>query len=317
MIAIVLSLLVVAAVAYIFVNSSFNARFDDQSAGLQEGGRFAIHFLADDLRMANFWGYELQPSLIEGASATVCGIQPYRWESGTGTDGGLMQIDEDDWPGACAGGAGDPATPKDGTTLLVIKRVSGTPTGLPNQTVDALDFPSGKPFLLTSGGAARLVEGTGSNRTLSNTEYLWEYMTHVYYISDDSTGEPPNLCRKVFTGTGASDVASECLVSGIEDFRLLYGIDADRNGKADVYSSAPESLPMATTTINPYNYAMNVRLCVLARSEREIQGYTDDKTYDVCEQGPYVSTAPGDKYLRKVFEKVVSLRNTSAIAFFN
>lgn len=56
MIAITLSLVLSAAVIQVFVSSKNNYRLQDSVAILQENGRFAISYLAEDIRMAGFSG---------------------------------------------------------------------------------------------------------------------------------------------------------------------------------------------------------------------------------------------------------------------
>lgn len=56
MVAITIGLIILAAVSTVFVNSKANYTTQESSARLQESARFAMHFLARDLRMAGYYG---------------------------------------------------------------------------------------------------------------------------------------------------------------------------------------------------------------------------------------------------------------------
>ena len=56
MIAITLSLFIIAAMIGLFVNSKENYRMNENMSRLQENARFAVSFLARDLRMADYRG---------------------------------------------------------------------------------------------------------------------------------------------------------------------------------------------------------------------------------------------------------------------
>lgn len=56
MVAITIGLIVLAAVSTVFVNSKANYTTQESAARLQESARFAIHFMARDLRMAGYYG---------------------------------------------------------------------------------------------------------------------------------------------------------------------------------------------------------------------------------------------------------------------
>ena len=57
-----------------------------------ENGRFAVRFLADDLQMADFWGYYMVSDDIdnEGPTDTICGVRPFKTSpSGTTISGAV------------------------------------------------------------------------------------------------------------------------------------------------------------------------------------------------------------------------------------
>ena len=71
-----------------------------------------------------------------------------------------------------------------------------------------------------------------------------------------------------------------------------------------------------TNTDKQIVYSLGLRKgeLVRVRSRDEIRGLENSESYTVCGNA---FTAPGDGFLRRVFEKSVSLRNTSAIQLFN
>lgn len=56
MVAVAISLFVLAAIITVLINSKKNYTIQDSTARLQENARFAMHFIAKDLRMAGYFG---------------------------------------------------------------------------------------------------------------------------------------------------------------------------------------------------------------------------------------------------------------------
>jgi len=292
LIAITLSSLIIAALASLYIGSSRAFREDDQYARMLENGRFAMRFLSTDLQMADFWGYYMLSDSIPGASATVCGVNPYQTQSGA--YGAVQVITE--LPG-CEGALSPFG--------LLIRRVGGPPVPPENVTPP----PSGTPTTLEANRAyleirAELKEvayvhgGGGSSYTVDAPDSLWEYRSVAYYLDDSDADGTLELCRRSFEKDPPEP--RECLISGIEDWQFLWSLDTNSDGRADTVESS------STVTPNELRGAVGVRICLLLRSEDELRNFNNDKTYTLCgdTKGPY-----NDGRLRRVFEMNVELRN--------
>jgi hypothetical protein len=120
----------------------------------------------------------------------------------------------------------------------------------------------------------------------------------VYYIrnySVDIGDGIPTLCRKILLGNA---MTTECLVDGIEQLQVEYGIDTNGNGVANRYVSAP--------TAQQFTRVASVRIHLLARSLRADPFYTNPKAYFL---GDLENFAPGDNYYRRAATTTIVLRN--------
>ena len=93
-------------------------------------------------------------------------------------------------------------------------------------------------------------------------------------------------------------MTSRCLVEGVENMQLEFGIDTDADGVPNQYKSAP--------TGDEMRHAVAAKIHLILRSISKIPGHQDDKTYTL---GQKILTAKHDPYLRRVFSTTVLLRN--------
>jgi type IV pilus assembly protein PilW len=97
-------------------------------------------------------------------------------------------------------------------------------------------------------------------------------------------------------------MTSRCLVEGVENLQLEFGIDADGDGVPNQYLSVPTATQMQR--------AVAVRIHLLLRSIGKMSGYVDDKEYRL---GRKILPAKRDAYLRRVLSSTVLLRNHVAV----
>ncbi len=115
----------------------------------------------------------------------------------------------------------------------------------------------------------------------------------------------------VAVGAGVSDTfslsgdglvcngATEAVVSGIEDFQVLYGLD----------DSAPAGVPnhyVPGSDVGDWSKVVAVQIGLLMRTDLEVTDSPDGATYQVLDQtfGPV-----GDRRIRKLFTTTIALRN--------
>lgn len=325
MVALAISAVLLTGVIQIFLSSKLSYRVADANARVQEGGRFAVNFMTEDLRMAGYTGcFREDLTTVENVLNTPAA---FAWDLGTplaGHDG-----DAAGWspalPGELAG------LVREGTDVVItrgldssgIRLVPPFPAGGPgsakffvneagNNLNDAdivmvTDCRNGSIFQITnqqpSGGKVNVVHSSGcascvpgntspqlGNRYGADAE-IARLRTSIYYIGTNGSGEPA-LFRMGLENNGSLQPAE--LIAGAEDLQVLYGEDLDADGIANRYARAHE------VTMED---VVSVRYSLLLRSEDNITGEPQVYLYNGEEQ------TAADRRLRRVFGSTVKLRN--------
>lgn len=130
------------------------------------------------------------------------------------------------------------------------------------------------------------------SRAYQDDAELLGLTSKVFYISDNARGIP-SLYQ-----IDAIDGGSDELVEGIENLQFSYGVDTDSDGMANIYQTGAEIEAS-------YSWAnvVSVRVSILARSLIEAANQSETYWFNA------VSTAAGDRFLRREFMSTVQLRN--------
>ncbi|VAW88330.1 hypothetical protein MNBD_GAMMA16-679 [hydrothermal vent metagenome] len=288
MVATTIGLLLTSAIIGLFASSK-RAHSDSMDRGIMyENGRYAISVLSNELRLTEFWGETRASDIVNsaGLNAIVSDC--------TGNAAGY-DIGNSLWGLTTASATITTCITdaKTGTDAFVIKHVAATPT-----LVASLE--STRTYLMANEFLGVLFDGADTPpSTVPGGDVpggqAWEYTSTLYYIREQS-GEVPALYRKKLTGNTWG--ASEEIANGIENMRLLYGVDTDLDGVADKYDNA---------TAASWANVVAARVYLLMRSEKASSFSPDTKTYllgDVT-----VDPSPDDNYYRLVFNTSVNLRN--------
>ena len=251
MIAVTLGLLILAALASIFASSSHSRNEIERNSRQIENGRYAMELIAEDLRLAGFYGELNTGSVLPpGAVPDPCSTDPVVWKSAIrlavyGWDEGLNV---------------PPCLPlnnhKPRTDVLMIRRVASCAAGAPN----CEPFQGGLAYMQVSLCATENLltpyelgitgAATGWNlhqRTCPAPALtpVRRYIVHIYYISlNNGVDAIPTLKRLEFDGRQYTDVA---LVEGIEEMNIEYGVDwgpvvgplSAPDGRTDGYTTDP------------------------------------------------------------------------------
>ena len=305
MVGMTLSLFIAAALGALFANMSrANAELDRSSRQI-ENGRYAIELLAEELKLAGFYGDVRQAGALysrpEPCATTVATLGwnaspitvpvPVEGRSGTG-----------DVP-ACV------TDHVDGTGLLVVHRVS-------TATTPAATAAGGPAFLQTSQCAMDpfmppLVLGTSpADFTLQNlacdtVNPVRRYLSRIYYVaqcSDCERDEIPTLKRLELNGDLMQETA---LAEGIQEIQFEYGFDTNADGAPDEFTTGLDGVMGSPG--NDWSNVMAVRIWLLSRSSEPSRGYTDAKTYTLGVYGPR-GPYP-DSFKRRVYTTLVKLNN--------
>lgn len=318
MIAATLSLILLSGVLQIFASSRQTYRVQEGLSQIQENGRFAIEFLARDIRMADFWGCANLVSKVTNNLNPLGGSGYFDITAGglQGVDGGGNSPDSITLLGGY--NAGIQIQPPYGPQASAVVKVPPG-TGLSQgDIIFVSDCSAADIFQITNSNpdsSGQLVHNTGAAVTPGNFNAtnpgcpgsnahclskiygadanVYRMRRLVYSIGNGTSGQPA-----LFRSDGVSNLE---LVDGIENLQILYGEDLDPPGApgfgtADYYVSA--------NNVTDMENVVSVQVALLARS------YQDNLTAASQVYNYNGSTVnPSDKYLRQVFTTTVAIRN--------
>ncbi len=284
MIAMTISLFVMATVLALVAGSSRGSRTQDSQSKLTENAQVALNLITGHLRMS---GYSRpRVNAIPGAS-----VANYEGAAVRGCEGGFVDSTEPDMSlTLCVGGAGSEAI-----SIAYEADINNTLVQAANVPTDCLGQP-----LLAQPSAFGGVFFVAENR---------------FYI-DAAAGDPVLVCD----GNGGPGFGNpQALISNVEDFQVLYGVsdtgvtqfgNTEFNGRTERYLSANQldaQFP-AEDVMTRWSRVSSVRVCLLMRTDDDV---TDELTpYFDC-FGNLVN--PPDRRLRFAVSSTVNVRNNSAV----
>lgn len=306
MVSLGLGLTLIAGSVLVFINNNRSATQDEQLARMLENGRFVTRILSRELAMAGFWGKFLDIDTATEDASVAIGT-----DCGNGTDPWAMDLEALQLLNnvtaatvaanfACV----DSATVVVGSDILAIKRVTDT------ETEDA-DLVSNQMYMRTNGTSATMFLGGAPSTppAMGGTPANWAYVPKLFFLRNYSVtagDNIPSLCQATLDTSSPPDMGVECLVDGVENFQVEFGVDDDSDFVADYYTAAPTAAELAD--------AVAARIYVLVRSVNTVPGYTNDKSYTL---GQTSVAAANDGYYRRMFNTTVLLRNPANLAGIN
>ncbi len=305
MIAVLLASILAGSIITVFVNNSHSFKQDENVLRMQDDARFALREIAFDISMAGHYADLLVPASVtpDGNLAIVADCGPgaevewmYRTtQAVTGDTFSVIAVDNATIGTATAAHSciGNDEL-LEGTDVVSVKRVSGSPAGI---------LRAGSIYLRTNG-----TEGLLFRAPFPATPDIdvavpfadWEFRPRVYYIRPfaNTAGDGiPTLCRKVLSGVGPS-MLTECIATGIEDLQIEFGIDTTEDGNPNVYLHNP--------TLAEMQGLVTARIFILARTSQIDTRYTNVKTFSLANAPDYT---PADSFHRRVFSTPVSVQN--------
>ena len=339
MISITIGLILMTGVVQLFLSS--RATFSTQQAlsRVQETGRLAMEFLADEIRMAGYMGCM---SRNMNFTSTLKDQSSFEFSFGDGIEG------LDDFDGTVPTGYPAGFTALAGTDVLVVRGASGSGVGVTRNN------ESGQLFVVNTGEPASCDTGEKSFSGLCENDILVVSdcsKARVFQatsmqdvsaggvevnIAHAGTGTPGNdptswggasdkdpnanfgpdseiikvnaSAYYIDTGTSGrpslwrkmNDSTPQELLEGVQDMQLLYGRDTSGDSIPDAYEEAD-----VITAANAWEDVSSVRVQLLVQS-------TDDNVLEDAQ--PYTfngttNSTPGDRRLRQVFINTVGIRS--------
>ncbi len=313
MIAMTLGMLIVSVTMFVFFNASASRNEVERTSRQIENGRYATEVIADDLRLAGFYG-ELKVAAIAAPGALPadqCSLDAANWNAWIplhvqGFDNGAG-FDKTSTAGCAL------ADHKTNTDILLIRRARtclatatdcGAPaTGTPYVQVSLCATETTSHKLGLQGTATFDLKKKACGTTVAD---LRQYYVRIYYIgTNNGSGQNiPTLKRLELAGTGCAGTPpcwiTTPMVEGIEELNVVYGVDGNNDGAPENYVASPAS-------VADWMNAMSVQFHVLARNPEPSPGYIQSKTYNLG-----LGTAPitvADGYRRHVYSSLVRINN--------
>lgn len=340
MVAVALSVILLAGVIQIFVSSKSTYRLQDNLARMQENGRFALDFLTRDVRMAGYRGctnFGVVTNTLKNGNNNLA----YDFETGlTGFDNPSAN------PPVLLSNAG--IVPAPGTDVIVIRRNSGDPVrvtqnnngsqlfaevisnlpgGCPDGTDKISDLCQGDILMVSDCVKSRVFQAGNLTVTGNNG--------NITHPSSGTPGNDPSSwggasapeeeqfnkdAEIVRIGTFAYFVSVRAdgipvlnrfdgsnifeLAEGVEDMQITYGEDTDGDRTADVYRDAG--------TVSKWSQVVSARIHLLVRTN---DNNMTDAPADYTFNGNLVagSSLPAtDRFLRREFTTTVTVRNRAS-----
>jgi type IV pilus assembly protein PilW len=296
MVAITISLFLLGGVIQVFSSNKQVYRVQDASARIQESGRFALHFLIRDIRMADFWGcLGSFPDVNNHLNNNT--DNPFDLSSGgiTGTDNaGLNGSDTLNLFGGTSDGIGINSHNVNAASFSL----TTTDHGLEDfdyilatdcENADLLEVTNANDTTETVvGNTGAVTEGPG-NGTSPGFEYssaggarLYKFEGTTYFLATGTSGEP-SLFRTINDGTPVE------LVESVENMQIEYGEDTDDDGAANRYLAAGAGGLVLSQ-------AVSIRITLTVRSVEDNVSINQDAN-------------TGDYRLRRTFTSTTTIRN--------
>ncbi|MCU4676281.1 PilW family protein [Catenovulum sp. 2E275] len=323
MIVMAISLLVFSGVIGLFIASDDTLDDALQRGEMQENGRLALSFIAQDIMMSGYWGrYSGKPiHLISGAESGSVRLDQVDGNTlavsgtdciGEGENNGTFFIEDSDFYFRHLWGmkvqsssiyAGCITDAKTGSDSIQIKRAIG-------QEVVAGSEDSRRIYFISNANQGIFYAGSDPTPALAEG-LICEYQHHLYYVTEESRGDilVPVLKRKylykaddALTHQARMRVAS--LVEGVEHLGFLYGVDTDLDGAVNFYESAA-NLTRAHWEQDG-GQIVAVRVAILIRALQPSAGVNNTNQYDL---GSY-QVEVNDNYRRLLFTQTVKILNS-------
>lgn len=342
MISVTISLIVLSAISYVFANTRTAHRLTDNAARVQESGRFALDYVAQDLRMAGFAGcgsrmFDAGTTLViarpaigyTGVDAAIAGFEDGAgWINPSGVArlrGDVLTVRR-----AVGGGTEIAANTDAAAATVTIKDncagfrrsdyaliASCERAALFRVTNDVAPTCTGAvtPVVLehqASGAGPSGADGNGNNGVVAGAAshqiadvFAADTRATVFRFEEVSYFIGANPAGRPGLYRTASNAGTEELVDNVEDMDIVFGVDTSvpADGVADEYRRADG--------VANWGQVVSVRINLLTVSpdaavaaSGQTYALRDDDGDGVAD----VQTAP-DSRLRQVFGATVALRN--------
>jgi type IV pilus assembly protein PilW len=323
MVWVAISLLITTVIGTIYVNTKQLTRVNDNISRLQESGRFAIHLLDRDMRMAGFRG--CNPGGVVPLNLLNSTAYPYKFDTGLqgfhGSSGSWS-------PSLDSSISTLSPAPMNNTDVVTIRHIDGPGVPLIAQMASETDditvapgsgLAAGDLLLIADCSAAAIINASGYNagtgvishavggtapgnssadlnHVFGTDASVYRLVTRTYYIAPSVKRSGTNTLWAYSTPAYDGQPQPEEMVEGVDKFALLFGEDLDGDHAANRYVTA--------NAVGTWNNVVSVKAMVLLATVR-------DNTATSAQ--PYVfngaTTTPTDKKVRTALSSMITVRN--------
>ena len=322
MIALTLSLILVAGLGRIFIANKQTFDVALASARTQETGRLALSVLSRAIRNADYWGCQGSRSVQQGNVSSLLEtgealdidslLRGLDGENGTGPDASDVLI-----LGGLSGASGVKVIHQPSPTAANLK-VQDTSGFAENDIVVVTDCQRGHLFQITNVNSNNSVLGHNTGHVSKGPGNASNTITHPYnsdpqgawvyqpsqkrfYLRDNHTTGRRELVRN---GILLDPVA---LFEGVRDFQFELGRDSTGNGRVDTWALPGDA--------DSADQALAIRVSLLVRSESDGltaggQSYCYPGWLDcIGDSSLETTTDTNDTFLYRVYTSTTTLRN--------
>lgn len=339
MVAITIGLIILTALVRLFATSRGTYNLEENLARVQESGRFAMEFLAQDIRMAGYAGCSANLSgssvtnlVSPSASATTFnpdGITGYKYTCTSGCTGALTEWDPD-LP-ATYFSSGN-VSPLMSTDVVIIQRADAISTHISENSVsNSLDIKVNSTASVVSNISAddvlilsdcknadvfkitTISSGSGTATMVhSNTGNTGNFLGHTY----GTDAQIMKLITRVYFIGRRSNIASnppslfrrELANNGsLQTLELIEGIELLRISYGeDTDSDRVVNVYRDPASVSNWRKVLSARVGILAKTTVNVDQDPDTRTYDIAmgTAGPF-----NDNVRRRAFNSTIQLRN--------
>jgi len=323
MIAMLLGLLVSGAAVVIVISALGQLRNSQDFSEIVDNGRVVLAMMGQDITHAGFMGELSGQPLVVGSNVTLQANNPITDCEGDGLNNTTLPQ-----AGAAAtfrllwGETVTAAKPMScidndarlNSDLIQIKRLIGREDTTATATTDAGGDRLKRVFMVTSAANSIIfnntVAGAPAGVLPANPQY-YEYQHQVYYIAETKrygqTNFPILVRESLQTVGGNESMVRQELAEGVDDMRILYGIDDDGDAAVDRYVPADDVTDDEWDGAND-SKIVAVQLALLMRAIDIDQAFRSAgaQSYSYAGKTQQISA---DGLRRKVLMRTFSLRN--------
>ncbi|MEH6610819.1 MAG: PilW family protein [Halioglobus sp.] len=316
LISIALGVVLSSGMITVYLESKRNYAAEQELARIQENGRFAINLLKREFSMAGFYGgYFITEDELNSVGLSDGGrdcVESGNWALNLAAPIEHINNFDNSWVTSSSthlhGCVPKDTWVKSGSDIVTIKRTAGKATMFAGELVGVAKVENSKYYLKVK-NYGEFKQWFFSDSVVADfaadfneLDEYWEFYSKIYYIRNWSVtvgDDVPVLCVRQLVRNNMFP-ADRCLVEGIEDMQIEFGIDSDGDHVPNRY----------TSELSDVSRVVTIRIFLLVRSLGELPGEKTTKTY-VLGHDASEGTAMSDGYMRQLYSTTVVAHNAA------